>query len=417
VGTGETGLAQYFLDRAVEWFFASCGKPCILIEPRAAWNPMTPLPCPLCGYHAPGRSCPHCNLTATDESLTAPPPGALRGTLDGFLAFLRGLHLLATTPGVKRFLVPPLVLTFGLFLALFLWAWSAIQTFFEAVRLEDVSTLDLRWDWLEGAARWLIERGIVIWTAKAGAWVIFLASSTFIALWTFSVAYEAISGPFLDEIQGRIERRWFGRDPRDAVQRPNAIPVKRCISLSAIAGAVALAPLIAWWLLAGWTAWLSLAAVPLPFVAAGRYDREYGAWLWWVVKLESHTTWVSIKASLIAAALMVFFFWLKFVPLVGYFLFAGLAGFATAVTLLDIPFSRRQWTLRQRLQFTLQHFLPTVAFGVVAGLFFMIPILGPLLAVPSASIGGQWLVCRLDKNAMRPKERRIPRTGDVAVGT
>lgn len=374
---------------------------------------MNPVPCPLCGYHTPGRSCPHCRLTATDETLAGPPGGPLRTTLDGLFAILRGLQLLATTPGVKRFLIPPLLLTLFLFVGLFWWAWSAIQHFFEAVRLEDVSTLDLKWDWLEGVARWLIERGVVIWAAKAGTWVIFLFSSTFIALWTFSIAYEAISGPFLDEIQGRIEKRWFGRDPRDAVHRPNEIPVNRCILLSAIAGAVALVPLLAWWMLEGRLAWLALLAAPLPFIAAGRYDREYGQWLWWVVKLESHTTWVSIKASGIAAALMVLFFWLKFVPFFGYFLFAGLAGFATAVSLLDIPFSRRQWSLSQRLQFTLQHFIPTVAFGVVAGLFFVVPILGPLLAVPAASIGGQWLVCRLDKNRMRPLDRRIARTEEI----
>jgi uncharacterized protein involved in cysteine biosynthesis len=334
----------------------------------------------------------------------------LRAILDGFFAILRGLQLLATTPGVKRFLIPPMALTFTLFVGVFWWAWVKIDALLEAVRLEDVSNLDLKWGWLETAAAWLIERGVVISLAKAGSLFVFLATSSLVALWTFSLAYEAISGPFLDEIQGRIEKRWFGRDPRDAVQRPNAIPVKRCLVLSAIAGAVALVPFIAWWMLSGWPAWLTLMAVPLPFVAAGRHDREYGEWLWWVVKLESHTTWVSIKASIIAGALMVFFFWLKFVPFVGYFLFGGLAGFATAVTLLDIPFSRRQWTLRQRLQFTLQHFFPTVAFGVVAGLFFVVPILGPLLAVPAASIGGQWLVCRLDKNSMRPRAQRVPRT-------
>jgi uncharacterized protein involved in cysteine biosynthesis len=106
---------------------------------------------------------------------------------------------------------------------------------------------------------------------------------------------------------------------------------------------------------------------------------------------------------------MLVFFWLKFIPVIGYFLFAGLAGFATAVSLLDIPFSRRQWAVRQRLQFTLQHLLPTIAFGVVAGALFIVPILGPLVAVPAASIGGLWLVCRLDKNAMRAKDRRIER--------
>jgi uncharacterized protein involved in cysteine biosynthesis len=371
---------------------------------------MLPLPCPLCGYDAAGPHCPHCGLTASDASLAAPPGGPLHGVLDGLFAVLRGLFLLATTPGVKRFLIPPLVITTGLFLGLFAWAWSAVERLIEAVRLKDVSNLHLPWGWLERAAEWVIHRGVVIWAAKASGWVLFLVLSTFIALWTFSILYEAISGPFLDEIQGRIERRWFGHDPRDDIQRPNDIPTGRRARLSAVAGAVALALVVADFLwLGGWAFWLGLFAAPLPFVAAGLYDREYGEWLWWVVRLESHTSWVSLKASALAGLLMVLFLWLKFIPVVGYFLFAGVAGFATAVSLLDIPFSRREWSVRQRLQFTLQNLLPTVAFGVVAGALFVVPVLGPLVAVPAASIGGQWLVCRLDKNRMRPRERRMAR--------
>jgi uncharacterized protein involved in cysteine biosynthesis len=106
---------------------------------------------------------------------------------------------------------------------------------------------------------------------------------------------------------------------------------------------------------------------------------------------------------------MVLFLWLKFVPVVGYFLFAGLAGFATAISLLDIPFSRRQWAVSQRLAFLVKNPLPTLAYGIVASLFFLVPFLGPLLAVPAASIGGMWLVCRLDKNDMRPAGQRLRR--------
>jgi uncharacterized protein involved in cysteine biosynthesis len=152
-----------------------------------------------------------------------------------------------------------------------------------------------------------------------------------------------------------------------------------------------------------------LAGAPLAFVAAGFFDREYGEWLWWIVRLEARTTWVGVKASLLAGLLMVLFLWLKFVPVVGYFLFAGLAGFATAISLLDIPFSRRQWAVSQRLAFLVKNPLPTLAYGIVASLFFLVPFLGPLLAVPAASIGGMWLVCRLDKNDMRPAGQRLRR--------
>jgi len=40
-------------------------------------------------------------------------------------------------------------------------------------------------------------------------------------------------------------------------------------------------------------------------------------------------------------------------------------------------------------------------FGATAGLVFAIPLLGPIVAVPAASIGGMWLVIRLDKSFLR----------------
>ena len=78
-------------------------------------------------------------------------------------------------------------------------------------------------------------------------------------------------------------------------------------------------------------------------------------------------------------------------------LFACVVGFATAISLLEIPCERRGWSLRQRLGFVKRHILPFTAFGVSAGFLLAIPVLGALLMVPAASIGGLWLLCRLDK--------------------
>ena len=47
-----------------------------------------------------------------------------------------------------------------------------------------------------------------------------------------------------------------------------------------------------------------------------------------------------------------------------------------------------------------------VAYGAVAGLFFLLPVVGPILMVPSASVGGLWLLCRLDKDGLRPPGER-----------
>jgi uncharacterized protein involved in cysteine biosynthesis len=90
--------------------------------------------------------------------------------------------------------------------------------------------------------------------------------------------------------------------------------------------------------------------------------------------------------------------WVQFVPVVGPPLYAGIAGFSTALTLLDIPLSRRSWTVRRRLAFVVRYLVPVTMLGLSTGLLFLIPVLGPLVAVPSASIGGLWLLHRLDKS-------------------
>jgi uncharacterized protein involved in cysteine biosynthesis len=321
-----------------------------------------------------------------------------------------GLFLLAKTPGLKRFLVPPFLLSLAIFALLFWWAWGGLNALLDAAALQDISALNLEEGWMRDLAAWLLEKQVVVWSARLSGWLIFLFASSLVALYTFSVAYEALSGPFLDEIQGRLEERWFGRNPRNTIQRPTDLPVRRCIALSTAAGIGAGIAVAAWWMLNGPLAWLVLLAAPLAFAIAVLVEREFGVWLWWILRVEGRTLWVSVKASALALLVLMMFFWLKFIPVVGYILFVALAGFSTAITLLDIPFSRRQWSLEKRLQFMVQQFLPTVAFGAVASLLFLIPILGPILMVPAASIGGQWLICRLDKSSLRPRALRV--TGD-----
>jgi uncharacterized protein involved in cysteine biosynthesis len=98
---------------------------------------------------------------------------------------------------------------------------------------------------------------------------------------------------------------------------------------------------------------------------------------------------------------------------VGFPLFMAIAGFGTAITLLDIPFSRREWPLSKRLQFMVHNAGAVTGFGLVASLLFLIPIIGPLVMVPAASIGGLWLVVRLDKDSIRPLELRRPSSATV----
>jgi hypothetical protein len=66
--------------------------------------------------------------------------------------------------------------------------------------------------------------------------------------------------------------------------------------------------------------------------------------------------------------------------------------------MLDLPLARRDLTVAQRLSFATGHIGPVMLFGAVTGAVFAIPVFGPMVAIPSASLGALWLVCRLDKS-------------------
>ena len=368
---------------------------------------MAVLPCPLCGYDAPGDECPHCRRTAFEPSLAAPPPGPAGELVAGLRALPVGLMILLRTRGTKRLLVPPLLLTLLAFALVFGWFFEWLQGLFEAARLEDPARLEMEDGWLRDVTAWIVGLGVLGWMASIGTWAVFLVASALVGYYAFSVVYEAVAGPFLDEVQARLEKRWFGADPRASIERPTTIPASRCWKRSLVAALPALGFAALWWHLEGWPAWLALLGVPGSFVAAGRFDREYGKWLGWIARVEGRALVVSVQAALVTGLLLLFFLPVQLVPVLGIVLFALLAGFATSITLLDIPASRRQWSLRQRLVFVRSHLGAVTAFGAVASVLFAVPLVGPLVMVPAASVGGQWLLCRLDKSSLRPAERRL----------
>ncbi len=372
---------------------------------------MNAVPCALCGYDAPGPDCPHCGHAPVGRGLGAARSRNVQAVVDGFLAVPKGFGLLLTTRGVKRWLIPPVLLTGLVFIVLFLLALGWFRDWVGEYVGPDAQLLpeDAGW-WLEHTVG-LLQTAAGTWAANLIGGLVVIAASSLVALYTFSIAYEAIAGPFLDEVQGRIEEQWFGHNPRNRMQRPTDIPVARCVKLSILAGVPAFALAVLWALAGGPLAWIALALVPAPYLAAAALDREYGVWLRWVAKVESSTLWVSIKASLIALCVLLLFFPLKFFfPPFGLWLFFAIAGFSTALTLLDIPFSRRMWSFRDRLRFVFGNALPMTAFGLVASLLFLIPVIGPIVMVPAASIGGLWLVCRLDKEGLRSSSTSGPRT-------
>lgn len=378
------------------------------------------IPCPLCGYHAPEDDCPHCHRAPNIRSLARPLSGPLGGVLDGLMAVPMGLWLLITTRGTKRWLVPPFLLTLSLLVLLLWWVFGWFSDLIDSVLPGDISLADGEWTWLEGLSeRW--DWAKATWGAVVGSleWVVnalygmltsqplrllgyFLVGSL-VVWYCFSIAYEALAGPFLDEVHGRLEKRWFGADPRSRLERPNDIPGERCFRLSLLAGLVALVLLLVGIFVPGVPFWLCLLATPLSFLVASWRDREYGEWLRWMVRIETKAVWVSLQAAFLTGVILLFALPLFFVPFgVGYVLFACVTGFATAVGLLDIPLERRGLRLRQRLAFLFHNLLPFIAFGIVSGLLLAVPFVGPALMVPAASVGGLWLICRLDKSGMRP---------------
>ena len=366
---------------------------------------MSVVPCALCGYdtaEAPGAPCPHCAGTAADPSLALPRRGTWAGVLVGLAALPRGLHYLAGTRGVKRWLLPPVLITATAFTLLFVWLWGLYGRLVDWMAEQSGRELAIDPGWLRGALEWLLRLRALFWLSNLASFLAFLTLGAVAAFWAFSIVYEAVAGPFLDEIHARIEERWFGADPRNRLYRSSTLTPRQCATFSGAAGGVGLAGTALWIALGAPHAWL---AVPLllaaPFALLALVRRDYGRWLAWIVRLEGGTLWVSLKAAALAGAILVLGLPLKFVPGVGFLLFGLVAGFTTAVSLLDIPCERRRWSLRQRLAF-LGHHLPAIAaFGCVSSLLFVVPIVGPVLMVPAASVGGLWMIARLDKEFLR----------------
>jgi uncharacterized protein involved in cysteine biosynthesis len=363
-------------------------------------------PCALCGYHAPGPQCPHCAHAPAEPSLVPPAPRWPAEWWTAATALLRGALFLYRTPGTVRWLVPPILLTVLAFAlgTVLLTTW--IDGWLSRVVPAEVELDEHLPGWLATALEWPVRQGLALLAAQAAGWLLTLAVAALVWWFAFSIVFEALAGPFLDEVHGRFEARWFGADPRTRLERPAGSDPRLNLRLglgASAAGVLAAAGL--WFTGAGLGAALLGALAPLAI--GGLLWPRFGRWAWWVARLELRALRTSLLALTLSGLLLLLFLPLLFVPWIGPFLFAAAAGFATSLSLLDLPFSRRGLSLRARLSFLGQHLGAMAVHGSLCGALFSVPFLGPLVVVPAASVGGLWLFCRLDKSALRRDRRRV----------
>jgi uncharacterized protein involved in cysteine biosynthesis len=328
----------------------------------------------------------------------------------GLWAFPRGFLLLVSERGVKRLMLPPFAITVLFFCGLIYAAERGLSAWLDSslsAGEEGRMALDsLDPGWWRSALEWLLNEGFGLELLRGGSWVLFVALAVLFAWFTFSLVFELVAGPFLDELHGILEERWFGFDPRKLRHRPTELEARLCASLSWRLGlAGALLAVAAFWQLSGPLALLAFPAFLVPFALALLpgglpglpHGAEYAKWLRWVLVDNTRALSASASVALLTLALLVFAFPLNFVPVVGSLLFAGIVGMGTAIGMLDLPLERRDLTVSQRLSFATGHLGAVTLFGVVTGAVFAVPVIGPMVAIPSASLGALWLVCRLDK--------------------
>ena len=376
-------------------------------------NPHRPATCPRCGYaKSASGPCPTCEAPGAPAirplpSVPARGPAAL---IAGALAFPRGLALLFTSRGVKRLMLPPFLITLLLFSAV-IWIaerglTAGLDRALAAGQDARIHLNSLDTGWWRNTLEWLLNEAFGAEILRGSSSILFVVLAILVSWFTFSLAFELIAGPFLDEIHGLLEGRWFGRDPRKERHRPTQLAVRVCIRNSWILGLIGAGLFtLGFMQLHGWATLLSIGLFALPFLVASNpggmpglpHAAEYSKWLRWVLLDNTRALGASATVAALTLLLMILALPLHFIPVIGSVLYSGIVGFATALGMLDLAIERRDLRVKERLGFAMHYALPVSAFGVITGFVFAVPVIGPMLAVPSASIGGLWLVCRLDK--------------------
>lgn len=297
-----------------------------------------------------------------------------------------GLQALATLRGVKRWIVPPTVATVTLLIGALYGLWHTIAD----ATADDGERVDLDFPgwlaWLEWAFEWVANQDY----ARAGGVLLFLVVA-FLAWWfLYAIVFEVLAGPFLSRMQARAEDHWLGGHG-ETVEHPFETR-----GLMLLTAALGLGGVAAWFAPNGY----GLVAFAAPLVVLWASLPAFRAWFGPFVRLEGRAAIQGGVVALVALVGSLPFLLLHFLPGVGSLLAAGAAGFFLAIGTLDLALERRGWSLDGRFALARHCALALVAFGAVCAFLFALPVIGPLIMLPSASLGGTWLVSKLDKSAV-----------------
>ncbi|QDU84419.1 Etoposide-induced protein 2.4 (EI24) [Planctomycetes bacterium Pla163] len=302
-----------------------------------------------------------------------------------------GLGALLTLRGVKRWILPPtlgatLVLA-GLLFGLWTLFQEALAGDSEAVDLDLPGWLA----WAEGTLEWLLD---LPWLRTGGTLAFVLVAA--LTWWfAYAIVFEVLAGPFLSRMQARAEDHWLGGHGGT----PEHPFETRGLGLLALAIGLGAG---LWWVLPGG---LAAAGLVLPVAVLWFALRPFRGWFGAFVRTEGRSGLQGLVVAAVALIGVVLFLPLHLVPFVGSYMAATAAGFFLALGTLDLALERRGWSLDGRFAFARRSLGALAAFGAVSGFLFGVPVIGPLLMLPSASLGGTWLVAKLDKSALAGEAR------------
>lgn len=342
--------------------------------------------CPVCGHARPPASiCPVCGGAPRDARLARPARSLVARVTAGASAPFVGLSALLTLRGLKRWVVPP---TIGAVLVLSAALYGLWTVLAEATASDgDVELSFPGWlAWSEGTVEWLAE---LPWLRTGGV-IAFLLVAALVWWFLYAIVFEVLAGPFLARMQARAEDHWFGGHG-GVPEHPFESKGLALLGLAVGVGAVVA------WFAPGWWAALGFG---VPFAVLWLALRAFRGWFGAFVRVEGGSAVQGLVVAGVALVGTVLFLPLHLVPIVGSYAAATAAGFFLALGTLDLALERRGWSLDGRFAFARRSMGALVAFGAVNGFLFGFPVIGPLLMLPSASLGGTWLVAKLDLSGL-----------------